>query len=63
MDGIEFIVDEKGNKKAMVLPAEEYGEYFEDIEDILVAYKRLNEPRINLESVREMLIQKGRLDV
>lgn len=61
MDGIDYIVDEKGKKKAVIIDLETYGSAYEDIEDILVAYSRLNEPRIPLEKVKKNLISKGRL--
>jgi hypothetical protein len=63
MNGIEFIVDENGHKKAMIIPAKDYGDYFEDIEDILTAYKRMDEPRISFETIKERLIQNGKIDV
>lgn len=61
MDGIDYIVDEKGKKKAVIIDLETYGSAYEDIEDILAAYSRLNEPRIPLEKVKKNLISKGRL--
>ena len=63
MNGIEFIVDENGHKKAMIIPAKEYGDHFEDIEDILVAYNRMDEPRIAFETIKERLMQNGKIDV
>jgi hypothetical protein len=60
MDGIDYIVDEKGKKKAVIMDMETFGSAYEDIEDILVAYSRLNEPRIPLEKVKKNLINKGR---
>jgi hypothetical protein len=59
MDGIDYIVDEKGKKKAVIIDLETFGSAYEDIEDILVAYSRLNEPRIPLEKVKKNLISKG----
>lgn len=61
MDGIDYIVDEKGKKKAVIIDLETFGSAYEDIEDILVAYSRLNEPRIPLEKVKKNLISKGRI--
>ncbi len=37
MDGIDYIVDEKGKKKAVIIDLETYGSAYEDIEDILVS--------------------------
>ena len=36
----KYIVDEKGNKSAVVLPIEEYNELLEDIHDLSVIAER-----------------------
>jgi hypothetical protein len=61
MDGIDYIVDEKGKKKAVIIDLETFGSSYEDIEDILVAYSRINEPRIPFEKVIKTLLGKGKL--
>ena len=35
MKGLEYITDEKGKKKAIVINYDLFGEYWEEIEDIL----------------------------
>jgi hypothetical protein len=61
MEGKDYIVDEKGKKKAMIINLETYGSAFEDIEDILVAFNRMEEPRIPFEKVKKILQGKGKL--
>ncbi len=61
MEGIDYIVDEKGKKKAVIIDLETFGSTYEDIEDILAAYSRVNEPRIPLEKVKESLKQKKKI--
>lgn len=61
MDGIDYIVDEKGKKKAVIIDLETFGSSYEDIEDILAAYSRINEPRIPFEKVKKTLQGKGKL--
>lgn len=53
MEGIDYIIDEKGVKKAIVIALDKYSEFIEDIEDMLVAINRKNEHRISLEEVEE----------
>ena len=61
LEGIDYIVDEKGKKKAVIIDLETFGSAYEDIEDILVAYSRMQEPRIPFEKVKETLQGKGKL--
>ena len=63
MEGLNYITDEKGERKALVISLEEYGKYIEDIEDILISYKRKNEGRIPLDQVKENLRKYGKPDV
>jgi len=53
MDGLEYLTDENGVKKALVIPINKYRCYIEDIEDMLVAVDRKDEPRISLEEIEE----------
>ena len=62
LDGIQFVTDVSGKRKAVVLDLERYGELWEDIYDILVAREREDEPRESLEEVKRLLIADGKLD-
>lgn len=55
MKGIQFLVDEVGTKKAVLIDLEEGGELWEDIHDIMVTEERKNEPTVSWESVKERL--------
>lgn len=59
--GIQFVVDDKGEKKAVLIDLKEYGELWEDFYDALIARQRAEEPRESLESVKERLRQGGKL--
>jgi hypothetical protein len=52
MNEIDYITDEKGDKKAIIVSFAKYGALAEDIEDILVAHSRKNEPRSSFEEVK-----------
>ena len=40
----QFIVDEKGRKKAVLLPMREYQELMEDLDDLAIVAERREEP-------------------
>jgi hypothetical protein len=61
MKGIQFVVDDKGEKTAVLIDLQEYGELWEDFYDCLIAQARANEPRESLTEVREQLRQQGKL--
>jgi len=46
MKGVEFVVDDSGKKKAVLLDLEQWGELWEDFYDVLVSESRKNEPTI-----------------
>ena len=43
MKGIQFLVDEQGNAKSVVLDLEEWGDLWEDFYDGILAQNALNE--------------------
>jgi len=62
MKGIQFLVDDKGNKTSVVIDLKEHGELWEDFYDTVLAKERAKEPRESLEAVRKRLRQQGKLD-
>ena len=62
LEGIQFVTDATGQRKAVMLDLERYGELWEDIYDILLAREREDEQRESLEDVRQLLIAAGKLD-
>ncbi len=57
---VQCLTDNKGKKKAVVLPTGEYEELPEDLHDLAVVADRRNEPRESLESVRKRLVRLGK---
>ena len=55
----QYIVDEKGQKTAVILPIEEYNELLEDIHDLAVIAERQDEPTITFAEVKERLRRDG----
>lgn len=62
MKGIQFVTDEAGRKTAVLIGLKKYGELWEDIYDSIVARQRAEEPRETLESVKQRLRKRGKLD-
>lgn len=55
MKGIQFLVDEHGEKTAVVIDLKDHSELWEDFHDIVLARSRKDEPRESLESVKKRL--------
>ena len=55
----QYIVDKKGQKKAVILPVDEYQELLEDLHDLAVIAERRDEPTINFEELKERLKKDG----
>ena len=55
MKGINFVINEKGEKKAVLIDLEEWGELWEDFSDILVSRSRENELEISWDELKQEL--------
>ena len=55
MRGIDFVVDDKGTKKAVLIDLTENGELWEDFYDAALAEERQDEPRESLQEVEQRL--------
>jgi hypothetical protein len=53
MEGIRFVTDENGQKVAVQIDLERYGELWEDIHDRLVAASREDEKSIPFDTVKK----------
>ena len=61
MKGVQFVVNERGEKTAVVIDLRKHSEVWEDFYDATVARRRQNEPRETLESVKKRLRRRGKL--
>ncbi len=59
--GIRYVIDESGEKTAVLIDLKEHGELWEDLYDTLIAEQRRDEPRESLEEVKKRLRQLGKL--
>lgn len=55
----QFVVDESGVKKAIILPMEDYEELLEDIHDLALIAERKGEPTISFEELKKRLKADG----
>jgi len=55
----QFIVDEKGQKVAVVVPLRDYEELLEDLHDLAVVAEGRDEPTLSFEEVKERLRKNG----
>ncbi len=55
----EFITDSKGEKKAVIIPIEEYIRLIEDLEDLAAIAERRKEPTSSMEDVLKELKEDG----
>lgn len=60
MKGVQYFYDKDGEPQAVMIDLKKCGSLWEDIQDILVARKRRNEPRIPWEEVKKNLKKNGK---
>jgi len=58
MKGIQFVIDDTGKKRAVILNLEEWGELWEDIYDILVSESRRSEPTVPWEELKAEMVKE-----
>ena len=61
MNGIQYVTDSKGKKKAVIIDLKTHAGLWEDFQDSLSAHLRVEEPRETYESVKQRLRRKGKL--
>ena len=59
MKGIQFVVDDTGKKKAVLIDLSEWGELWEDIYDVLVSQARKSEPTVDWEDLKAEMASEG----
>jgi hypothetical protein len=58
MRGIQYVVDDSGRKKAVIIDLEEWGELWEDFSDILVSETRRGEPVVRWKKLKAETMKK-----
>ncbi len=57
--GVEFVIDDNGQKKAVLIDLKKHREIWEDFYDILRAKERESEPREPLEEVKRKVLGRS----
>ncbi len=52
----QFIVDESGKKKAVILPMKDYEELFEDLHDLAIIAERKDESTVSFDDIKKRLV-------
>ncbi len=55
MRGVQYLVDDEGERTAVVIDLKKNAQLWEDFYDVAIAKSRAKEPRESLESVRRRL--------
>lgn len=61
MKGVQFVTDVEGNRVAVVLDLQEWGELWEDIYDNMLASERAEETGMTLDEFESELREEGLL--
>ncbi len=62
MKGVQYVVDNKGNAKAVLIDLKKFGELWEDFQDLLVSRARRKERRFSLAEVEARLRKIGKIN-
>ena len=57
----QYIIDESGQKTAVVIPLEEYEELLEDLHDLAIIAERRDEPTVSFDELKKRLRTDGLL--
>lgn len=60
MRGVDYVVDESGKKKAVVIDLSQWGDVWEDLYDIMVSEARKREPRVPWEELKAEIEEEVR---
>ena len=61
MKGVQFVIDERGQKTAVVIDLRRHADVWEDFFDVAVAKSRQDEPRESFAAVKRRLQKGGKL--
>ncbi|MEK7815186.1 MAG: hypothetical protein AAB291_04615 [Chloroflexota bacterium] len=56
MEGIQFVINDRDEKMAVLIDLKMHGELWEDFYDSVIARQRAGEPRESLESVNKRIM-------
>lgn len=60
MRGVQYLVDDDGERTAVLIDLKKNAKLWEDFYDVAIAHSRAKEPRESLESVKRRLELRGK---
>lgn len=60
-EDVQYVVDEKGDRTAVIVPIEEYEELMGDLHDLAIIAERRQESTVSFEELKKKLIEDGLL--
>ena len=60
-EDVQYVVDEKGDRTAVIVPIGEYEKLSEDLHNLAIIAERREEPTVSLDQLRKKLIKDGLL--
>lgn len=61
IDNVEYIIDEQGKRKSVVMPVETYEEMLKDIQDLVTVAERRDDVLISADEFKKSLKKDGLL--
>jgi PHD/YefM family antitoxin component YafN of YafNO toxin-antitoxin module len=55
----QYVIDDQGNRTAVLMPIKEYQNLMEDLHDLAIVAERKDEERIGLEEMMKRLVRDG----
>jgi hypothetical protein len=62
MKGIQYLIDDKGKKTAVVIDLQQWGELWEDFQDILVSRSRIDETDVSWEDLQAEMDRENEMN-
>jgi hypothetical protein len=62
MKGIQYLVNAQGKKTAVVIDLQQWGELWEDFQDVLVSRSRVDEPEVSWEDLQAEMDQENKMN-
>ncbi len=60
-ENVQYVVDEKGDRTAVIVLIGEYEELIEDLHDLAIVAERREEPTISIDELKKKLTKDGLL--
>lgn len=60
MRGVNYIVDDTGKRKAVMIDLGDWGKLWEDFQDVIISESRKNEPTIPFDSLKADLERESK---